>query len=72
LNETAYTPPRITIYNHQTAAFGMQADESALSAFAPLVTIKPEHGCSKVENEEDLLDAIVVVLTGNCSYFDKA
>jgi len=74
LNESAHTPPIITLYDHLIANFGLQADASAnRDFFAPLVVIKPEDGCTNIENPDELLGAIVIVKTSNnCTYFEKA
>jgi len=72
INETAYTPNRVTFYNHQTANFGLQTEESVEVSFAPLVVIKPSVGCKNIENTEELAGAIVLVKRGNCTYFNKS
>jgi len=72
LNETAFNPPEVTVYEHMMASFGLQPEDSIEYSFFPLVLVKPDHGCGDVENWEELQGAIALTLHGTCSYFDKA
>jgi len=72
LNETTRDPPRITMYDHVTAAFGVQLSKSSYERSAPLVAIKPENGCGDIENVADIEGAIVIIKRGQCEFFTKA
>lgn len=72
LNETFVNPPEISVYEHMTANFGLQPEDSTDYSFYPLVVSIPDHGCRNILNAEELQGAIVVTKYGNCSYFDKA
>jgi len=72
LNETAVSPPRVTYFEHLTAAFGAKPGSSAYETTAPVVVIKPKYGCGRIQNERALNGAIVIVRRDGCAFMKKA
>jgi len=72
VNETDAHPPIVEQYDHMTAQFGVQADDSTYQRTAPLVVMQPDTGCDDIENGDELNGAIVLVKRGDCKYVDKA
>lgn len=75
LNETALNPPRLSLFSHMTATFGLQPDDSRYYRESKLVVINPEDGCldsnENINNAEDLRGNIVLVKRGDCEFFKK-
>jgi len=72
VNETDAHPPIVEQYDHMTAQFGVQADDSTYQRTATLVVMQPDNGCGEIENGDELTGAIVLVKRGDCKYIDKA
>jgi len=57
---------------HMTANFGVQSSSPSYERSAPLVLADPEHGCGDLVNGWELDGNIVIVKTGNCTFFNKS
>jgi len=72
LNETSSISPQHEPYEHMTALFGLQSTHPSYERSRPLVRIEPSSGCGVIENGDELLNAIVLVMSGSCRDITKA